>query len=176
MAKDDIDDVSRLGNGHGRNLLPHHEAWLSAHPHRTAEWLLERTRDGFDIHHGDGDHSNNDPDNLFMVEHRDHLRLHGQPLMDRLRRANDARRDAARRERIEAGRCCYHLKRMGYLWPEVARALGRPEGSIMKDAKAFAEDAGLLWPLPRPEGCATRTKRQRLRDIPDPDIMEARAA
>lgn len=34
-------------------------------------------RDGFDVHHLDGDHSNDDPANLALIEHTDHMRLHG---------------------------------------------------------------------------------------------------
>jgi hypothetical protein len=56
---------------------PHHLAWLQAHPDRSAEWLAERLRDGFDVHHVDGDHQNNTPANLVLIEHIDHMRLHG---------------------------------------------------------------------------------------------------
>lgn len=61
-------------------MLEHHRAWLSAHPERTERWLNERLLDGFDVHHLDGNHMNNRPDNLVLVEHMDHLRcLHGKP-------------------------------------------------------------------------------------------------
>ncbi len=33
-------------------------------------------REGFDVHHVDGDHENNLPDNLVLIEHRDHFMLH----------------------------------------------------------------------------------------------------
>lgn len=55
----------------------HHVAWLSNHPNRSVEWFKEMLRHGFDVHHVDGNHSNNDPDNLVLIEHRDHMRLHG---------------------------------------------------------------------------------------------------
>lgn len=58
-------------------LKPHHLAWLETRAHRSAEWLRSRLRDGFDVHHMDGDHSNNDPANLVLIEHTDHMRLHG---------------------------------------------------------------------------------------------------
>ena len=58
-------------------LPPHIAAWLAAHPERSVAWLMERRRDGFDVHHLDGDHGNNDPDNLVLMEHSDHMRLHG---------------------------------------------------------------------------------------------------
>lgn len=55
----------------------YHIAWLAAHPHRSADWLEQRLRDGFDIHHLDGDHSNDDPKNLVLIECSDHMALHG---------------------------------------------------------------------------------------------------
>lgn len=57
-------------------IQPHHAAWLAANPHRSAEWLAKRFLDGFDVHHVDGDHGNNDPTNLVLVEHGDHMLLH----------------------------------------------------------------------------------------------------
>ncbi len=62
-------------------MRPHHAAWLLNHPHRTAEWLEAMTREGFDIHHLDGDHENNDPDNLVLIEIGDHMRLHGMSVI-----------------------------------------------------------------------------------------------
>jgi len=57
-------------------MRPHHAAWLAANPHRTEHWLAERTKDGFDIHHLDGNHSNNDPLNLVLIDGGDHLMIH----------------------------------------------------------------------------------------------------
>lgn len=54
----------------------YHEVWLSAHPGRTKDWLLEKLKDGFDIHHLDGNHDNNAAENLILVEGSDHFRLH----------------------------------------------------------------------------------------------------
>lgn len=55
----------------------HHQAWLDAHPARDADWLSERLMDGFDVHHIDGDCTNNAPENLVLIEHGDHMALHG---------------------------------------------------------------------------------------------------
>lgn len=60
-----------------KKLQPHHDAWLSAHPGRTEEWLRQMFIEGFDIHHVDGDHGNNTPLNLVLIEAVDHMRLHG---------------------------------------------------------------------------------------------------
>lgn len=58
----------------------HQKAWLKANPHRSAAWLKEKLADGFDIHHLDGNHDNDDPLNLLLVEVMDHMRLHDLPL------------------------------------------------------------------------------------------------
>lgn len=55
----------------------YHAVWLADHPNRTEDWLRQRLAEGFDIHHLDCDHSNNAPSNLVLIEHVDHLRLHG---------------------------------------------------------------------------------------------------
>ena len=61
-----------------------HEEWLRAHPHRTREWLSDRLRDGFDVHHLDGDKANNAASNLVLIECVDHLGLHGGRALRRL--------------------------------------------------------------------------------------------
>ena len=54
----------------------HRQAWLDAHPERDVAWLLRMAKEGFDVHHIDGDHENDDPLNLVLIEHRDHFMLH----------------------------------------------------------------------------------------------------
>ena len=65
-----------------KRLQAHHDAWLRAHPDRTEDWLLDMFREGFDVHHVDGDHDNNAPLNLILIEAVDHMRLHGMHLND----------------------------------------------------------------------------------------------
>ncbi|MDR3534013.1 MAG: HNH endonuclease [Rhodopila sp.] len=65
-------------------LSPHHRAWLSLHPNRTTIWLKEKLKEGFDIHHLDGNHENNTPQNLVMIEHMDHMMLHGGRTLGRM--------------------------------------------------------------------------------------------
>lgn len=55
----------------------HHTAWLSKRPHRSVAWLKQMLANGFDVHHLDGNHANNDPNNLLLVELADHMDLHG---------------------------------------------------------------------------------------------------
>lgn len=54
----------------------YHEVWLSVHPERSREWLERMLKDGFHIHHIDGDHQNDDPLNLVLIESGDHMMLH----------------------------------------------------------------------------------------------------
>jgi hypothetical protein len=66
-------------------LQPYHYVWLAAHEHRTEAWLRKRMQDGFDIHHLDGNHGNNDPLNLVLIETTDHMMLHsGKRMLGRL--------------------------------------------------------------------------------------------
>lgn len=85
-------------------MKEHHIAWLEANKHRSKQWLKDRLADGFDIHHIDGNHGNNDPWNLILVESADHGRLHGLPMnrisaMEILAR----KREELRASDIEAG-------------------------------------------------------------------------
>jgi hypothetical protein len=64
----------------------YHYIWLSTHTHRDETWLKEKLSEGFDIHHIDGEHNNNNPDNLVLIEHLDHMRLHGLTNTNRLLR------------------------------------------------------------------------------------------
>lgn len=54
----------------------YHHVWLSVHPRRTQEWLKRMLADGFHIHHMDGDHNNNEPRNLVLIEAGDHMMIH----------------------------------------------------------------------------------------------------
>lgn len=88
-------------------LKAYHLAWLSAHTERTREWLEAMISDGFEVHHVDGDHSNNAPPNLVLIDGVDHIRMHHGRLgegvqrskADRVARIREhhARKTAARR-------------------------------------------------------------------------------
>ena len=67
-------------------MLDYHKAWLSAHLDRTEDWLKDKILEGFDIHHLDGNHANNEPSNLVLIEHGDHMMLHGGRTLTRLPR------------------------------------------------------------------------------------------
>lgn len=54
----------------------HHLKWLEYHPSKTADWLEGKLQEGFDIHHIDGNHTNNSRRNLVLIEKEDHLCMH----------------------------------------------------------------------------------------------------
>jgi hypothetical protein len=137
----------------------HHLAWLSAHPKRTEDWLKARVNEGFDVHHIDGDHSNNDPLNLVLIESVDHMMLHnGNRKLERLVRSNgrwSSRSDAAAL-RLEKSKKAYELKLELNGWREVAVEMGVFENGnkffpnkyrVKALAKQWAESSGANWPI-----------------------------
>ena len=57
-------------------MKAHHLAWLKAHPERTAAWLGQAFEQGFEVHHLDENHDNDHPENLVLIEHTDHFKIH----------------------------------------------------------------------------------------------------
>lgn len=110
----------------------YHHVWLAAHPKRSSEWLARQIGEGFHIHHMDGDHSNDDPANLVLIESLDHLRLHGisklKPVRVLIIRS------------YEQGKLAYERKLTGLTWIKA--------GSYTA-AMRYAKDHGLMWPLAR---------------------------
>ena len=127
-----------------KNLRSHHLAWLSAHPARSPQWLAEKLAEGFDVHHADGNHSNDDPDNLVLIECVDHMRLHNRGcLVDRLSEG----RKASRNERHErAGRIAYEAMSRGDEWRAVEKAAGYQAATCIRLAKQHAAAQSLSWP------------------------------
>lgn len=88
-----------------QNLKEHHWAWLSKRPERSPEWLSVKLSEGFDIHHIDGDHYNNAPDNLVLIDREDHGEIHGRPVFPRrVASGNIERRLEKFRMGVESGR------------------------------------------------------------------------
>lgn len=85
-------------------LKSYHYAWLSEHDNRSEEWLKRQLAEGFDVHHVDGDHSNDDPANLVLIEHTDHMMLHnGKRNLGRVK-ARRKSRDGSIEKRIRLSR------------------------------------------------------------------------
>lgn len=81
-------------------LQPYHYIWLKNHPGRTEEWLRDRLADGFHIHHVNGRHDDNTPDNLALIEGMDHLRLHGMNLKEKIKKPKKSALTREERKKI----------------------------------------------------------------------------
>ena len=141
-------------------LKPYHVNWLQKHPDRSEEWLETVLSNGFDIHHLDGDHSNNEWENLILVEHSDHMRI--------LHKAEPLR--VARPGVIPAFEClklwnerfmskgemAYKMRSKTTMgWAEIVEALGLESKKLSKEAicgrvlnlaKSYARSHALKWP------------------------------
>lgn len=145
-------------------LQSYHVAWLSAHPERTADWLRDRMKDGFHVHHVDGDHDNDDPSNLVLIDGVDHMRLHGMKLTDGIRKWRSKRRvvvaekAAAEVKKTDAeARSIYEMKiETSGSWTTFAKIYygQKPSSSawcnigasLSNKARVFATRNGLKWP------------------------------
>lgn len=135
-------------------MKEYHRVWLSVHPERSADWLQDRLKDGFDIHHLDGDHGNNDPLNLVLIEGADHLMLHNgsarcSRIVPNLQRANQTP------EALERAKQAYEGYDSNAGWGVVAEALGLGYWSGQQArtmAKRHAAANALTWPIvPQPK-------------------------
>lgn len=133
-----------------RGLEGYHRAWLSAHPERSEEWLVDRLADGFDIHHLDGNHSNNDPSNLVLIDGADHLALHngGKRIsrINNLLKSNKVKAAAS----FELGKIAYDSFTPETGWSGVAQKLGlswfRGDRALVL-AHRYAKATGAKWPI-----------------------------
>jgi hypothetical protein len=125
-----------------RQLESYHHAWLSIHPTRTEEWLRKQLAEGFDVHHLDGHHDNNDPDNLVLIEHVDHMRLHGIRSGARL---SYMVRSGPRKRTLSLGETAYKHRASGKSWREIGQEIGSISGA-MSSAKVYAKQLSLRWP------------------------------
>lgn len=77
---------------------------------------------GFDVHHLDGDHGNNDPANLVLIEHSDHMMLHGGRTLGRMKPKGQK---AARALTIQDGQIALAMRGRGATWREIARTMNK---------------------------------------------------
>ena len=140
-------------------MQEYHEIWLSTHPHRTREWLEQMLADGFDIHHIDGDHSNNDPGNLVLIESSDHMMLHNGSARI-IRGMSAVVAGHGNRRKIETiGKPAYLKFSNGGLaakWVEVAFDMSISTETAKKWAHKYAESIGEAVPI-APRKCSIDT-------------------
>lgn len=121
-------------------LKPYHLAWLTAHPTRTAVWLSERLADGFDLHHADGDHFNDNPANLVLIDRDDHRRVHNAgPGLFRLLETARVRTQNREARAMTEGRAAYDLRARTGRWAGLTN-------SASYWARVYALMTGLPWP------------------------------
>lgn len=125
----------------------YHEVWLLKNQHRSREWLKEKLKDGFDIHHMDGDHSNNDADNLVLIEHADHMMLHGMTVgLGRLSRSGTKKKTIETMNTL--GRYAYEQAILGRNWVQIKKDFKPQEckNKLARYAKRWAINNNLKWP------------------------------
>lgn len=128
-------------------LKAYHRAWLDKHPERSEGWLRQKMSEGFDVHHADHNHENNDPENLVLIEHGDHMALHNRAW--RLRPARDPDH-----LRAELARKAYEIKQPSLSWTDVEERLGMVNNTQRRgfvahvEARQHAHIHGLPWPKP----------------------------
>lgn len=105
----------------------HHKSWLLAHPDRCAAWLEARLQDGFEVHHADGNRDNDAPDNLVLIEWRDHRRWHRRP---------EVRSYRPRKATVLFG-AQIHPWRPLYSWLGLARKYGKTTQQVRTAHAAF---------------------------------------
>ncbi len=124
----------------------YHKIWMEKHG-VSAEWMEQALRNGFDIHHVDGDHTNNEPGNLVMIYHGDHFQFHGGS--PGLRNLVNIKGKWVDKEEWEAqslsdGRKAYEIRASGKPWLDVKAQIP----SAWHKAKKFAQHSGKEWPIP----------------------------
>lgn len=163
-------EIAGLASGTGILIRePHHLAWLEANPHRSAEWLKDRLRDGFHVHHIDCDHGNNDPENLLLLDGVDHMRLHALPIGQELKKLARLRMMVSNPEPRDTliwrvGCVAYILRRNGWCGHAISLFLYRVSGegyrrvTVVGPMKSFAKEERLEWPI-RTATCSPCSKR-----------------
>lgn len=136
----------------------YHLAWLMSHPERSSEWLRSKFREGFEIHHVDCDRSNNAPENLVLIEHEDHMRLHGKSRI--LSKFISDKRERELKARDARNKQCYEMRRdENMTWAQISAALNAP--SPQARALCYAKEHGAPWPLPQNEAMREARRRRK---------------
>lgn len=142
-----------------QGLGPHHLAWLSAHPTRNPVWLLMMLADGFEVHHLEGKHNNNDPNNLILVEHVDHRRLHGKKGQAFSNELNEERRQKIKHD-LAMGEIAYEARITASCWQDVQDSMPAGfKGDIPMVARLYAAATERPWPFSKGRQKSFRKQR-----------------
>ena len=131
-----------------QDVPPHHLAWLEKHGH-TIEELNHFHSLGFHIHHINGNHNDNDHENLVLIHGDDHMRLHnsGTKLVKFHGRLREGwmTKEEADRKKLEIGKIAYEMRLEGYAWNNMEDAIGRKSGNHYAKLYCLAND--IPWPM-----------------------------
>lgn len=133
-------------------MQEHHYRWLERHPDRDEAWLRQAIDQGFDIHHVDGDHYNNDPNNLVLIERRDHCLIHG--FSENFTRSLETPQKKPRQPSKKTLKRGFEAQRMhdeGLPWREIGKALGCSHVAAIKAAETYRkwkDNGGLNRKMP----------------------------
>jgi hypothetical protein len=72
----------------------------------------------------DGDHANNDPSNLVLIEASDHMMLHGGRILRRIGVVGKPKRSGPRKATLSLGQSVDAWLRTGMGWQAVAKKYG----------------------------------------------------
>lgn len=133
----------------------HHLAWMEGN-HAEPDFLYQAIMNGFQVHHVDGDHSNNDPLNLVLIYDRDHKKLHGLTFHRFDESSQEPRKWEDLRgyyeERVNKGKAAYELRQTPMTWKQVAEKMECQASNALQYAQAYARAKRLPWPPIMPEG------------------------
>ena len=118
----------------------HRKVWMESNC-KDEEWMYQASQNGFDVHHLDGDHSNNDPENLVMIFASDHMRLHNAEHFIPLSRCKKNWNEESEGEKLTRGEFAYKERLKGLGWKEI-----ECKNPILL-AKNYAIKKGMEWPI-----------------------------
>lgn len=116
----------------------YHWAWLEGHPWVTAEWLGEKLREGFHIHHIDGRKENNSIKNLLLIYGSDHMAFHNGGIP---RPPNSSKKRAEKSRKI--GRLIYEEFDPMSSWKKLGEKHGLYADQAMILARRYAKENNL---------------------------------
>lgn len=126
-------------------MKDYHYAWLSDHPERSEEWLRDRLREGFHVHHLNGDHDDNHPENLVLLEGSDHMMLHTGGKRTKLGRMRTPQ--ARLQEKLPyVGPSVFKMRKKGLSWAQIVKETEIPESKVKRDVEQHAKEKGLAVP------------------------------
>jgi hypothetical protein len=117
--------------------------------------MLTALAAGFNVHHVDNNKTNNDPDNLLMVERCDHMKIHDMPNFLNKKEAPSWDSYA---KRVILGESAYSMRATTSMaWLDIAQELGyKRDAQALNVAKAYAVYNKLAWPIPHHKDCECR--------------------